>query len=128
MKCIAIMKGNHIIYGEFDYEKVEFEPYDDKMIKSLKNVVDFNDYKKFSECFNILGLNLTQKSVKDYLNKLNVREIYFYDPKPNIETCTIKDFKDYWFKYINYDCIECINKCKQSSRVKVIKCKDFKGK
>jgi|SRR6056297_1263655 len=126
MRAIAVMKGNHITYGNLyiKNDKIFFES-DDVMIKSFKQVENFKDYKKFEDNKEILGLFFNKKDTKKLMNEMGVKDLYFYDGHPC--ELNVNEINKHWFKYINVKCKKCSKKCKQSSRVKILQCDDFKG-
>jgi len=46
--------------------------------------------------------------------------------KLNIENSTTKQYEKWFWKDFNKTCIECINNCKQSSKVKLLNCNNYK--
>jgi len=124
MDVIVVMKGNHIIKGKVDLLKLDTNLIkDDKIIRSFSDINDFHSYKDFMVYSDLLGIKFTKKSKEEYLKSLNVKSLYFYDPKPIDNDA--KAFNGYWFKYTNYQCTGCKKKCKQSSRIIVSNCKEF---
>lgn len=127
MKAIALMKGNHIVKGDFNITKKHAVFISDgTMIKSFNDIKDFDHYKNFSKHKDILSLNLNIKETKEFLKNIGVKDLWFYDFPPNFPN--IKEFNHYWMEYYNVLCLKCKNNCKQSSHVKIIKCKNYKGK
>jgi len=116
MKAIAIMKGNKSFKGKFTFYKRKplFEP--SRPIKKPENVKDFKKYFEFYENQNVFGMDLTRKQMKVYLAKMNVNTLYFLDDDID------------WMKYKNARCQKCVEKCKQSSRVKLVNCDSYKEK
>jgi len=125
MKAILIKKSGYIVTGDLKIINGESSfDADPTFIKSLKDIEDFSSYKSFIDFNELLGLTPTKKQVSDYLRSLGAKELYFYDPLPG--DTGVKEFKEYWFKYNNNLCSRCINECKQSSRVKIVNCREFK--
>jgi hypothetical protein len=127
MKAVAIMKGNFITCGDLYIKKNKlFFDSNDVIIKSFKDIKNFKKYKRFEDNKELFGISLNKKDIKKLMKEIGIKDLYFYDDHSIISNKT--EFKKYWFEYINIKCINCINKCKQSSRVKILYCKDFKGK
>ena len=125
MKAIAVMNGGHITSGTLNVGKnISFES-DNFMIKSFNDIDDFSGYKKFEDFKHLLGISINKKDTKKLLKDMGVKDLYFYDNYSDHNNVAL--FNQYWFKYINPKCKECDKKCKQSSRVNVVKCDDFKG-
>jgi len=125
MKAIAVMNGGHITSGSLYIDKdISFES-DNFMIKKFSDIDDFNSYKKFEDFKHLLGLSLNKKDTKKLLKNMGVKDLYFHDYSPDYPD--VATFNKHWFKYTNAKCKKCIKKCKQSSRVNVIKCDDFEG-
>jgi|SRR6056297_1216724 len=125
MKAIAVMKGGHITSGKLIVGKnISFES-DNFMIKRFDDIDNFNQYKKFEDFKHLLGISLNKKDTKKLLKDMGIKDLYFYDDYSDHNNVSL--FNKYWFRYINPRCKECVKKCKQSSRVNVLKCDDFKG-
>ena len=43
----------------------------------------------------------------------------------NTDEISKKDWEEYFWKDLNENCILCVNTCKQSSKVKLVSCKNF---
>lgn len=126
IEALAVTKGsNDVISCIIDTKKLSLEQIEKKSIKSIKNIDGFSNYKDFMTQHSILGVKLTQKDIKSLMNGSNIKELYFYDPLPGD---LVKEYNEYWFRYVNYVCVECKSKCKQSSRTVVQFCKDRKPK
>ncbi len=110
------MKGNKSFKGNFTFYKRKplFEPK--RAIKKPENVKNFNEYQEFFDNQGIFGLGLNKKGMKVYLGKMNVKTLYFIEDEVE------------WMKYKNVMCQKCIEKCKQSSRVKLVNCNNYKEK
>jgi len=85
-------------------------------IKKPENVKDFNDYSEFYEHQRVFGLSMNRKQTKAYLSKMNVNVLYFLED--NID----------WWKYKNALCQSCTEKCKQSSRIILEHCDNYRKK
>ena len=124
MKVIAVTKGSHIIEGEFEPSTKEFKT--GKILTSFEDEPNFDKYKSFKKYQNLLGINMNETKTKKFLEKLGLKKLWFYDKLP--ELSDVKTFKKHWFNYTNVKCQACKLKCKQSSKVDIFKCKDYKKK
>ena len=94
-----------------------------KQVKRLSDVKEVTDYKTFKRFLKDQGKSLDLEPL--ILEKTGLQKIYVLD-KP-IEPGT-KEFENWWWNSLNDMCWECTQTCKQSSKVKIIKCPQYEKK
>jgi hypothetical protein len=134
MKLLSIAnKNNQLIKGYVIFTNIKDISFEElERISSMKELLENpNDFKSLIDFSKIIGYPLTTKETKNILKKLNMRSLYVYDEPPILSdkgTLTKPQWEKYWFRYIHPKCLKCINKCKESSRVDIIKCPKYKEK
>ncbi len=95
-------------------------PKEIEEVLELDKVDYWSQYKSLKEFMTVVGVNPTQKFVREVLKENKCQEMWIYDAPVQLSdsgTITQKAWKDYWWKSRHPLCLECIRDCKQSSRV-----------
>ena len=89
-------------------------------IQELADVDYWSSYRPLKDFMITVGVNSTQKFVREVLKENGCQEMWIYDAPVQLSdsgTITQKAWKNYWWKSRHPMCLECIKECKQSSRV-----------
>ena len=115
MKCIIKKKGKWLA-GILDggYFKKDTE------INSIKDVSGYKKYKTLRAFLFDHKCGIEPSVVYD---KLKIQKMYVLDAPIRL---SVKRFEQYWWQIINHRCQECGNSCKQSSKVTISMCPEYK--
>lgn len=102
---------------------------EDREIKSPQDVENSDEFVSIFRFMEILGLDIKKKDIQSYLKKIGASMVYIYDPGP-VERkdggIAPSKWDNYFFRYINKKCRDCKKSCKQSSRVILDYCPEYK--
>ena len=101
-------------------------------VSDIKDVEDHSDYISLKDYIKYSGTNWSKTFEKDVLRKLKLTVVFIRD---NIHDglnaegrLTAKAWNTLFFGNKNPKCQKCVNKCKQSSRVDMHTCPQYKPK
>ena len=115
---VVIKMGNDWLVGETDFKTFKANKKV-KRLKDVKDVVETTTLKKY-----LKGKKQEDKFDK-ILENLKASSVYVMD-KPMYQES--EDVVDNWWKHFNVKCKRCSLDCKQSIKVKVVKCPQYKTK
>ena len=115
MKCIVKKKGKWYT-GILDggYFKKDAE------IDSIKDVSGYKKYKTLRAFLFNYKCSVEPSVIYD---KLKLQKMYVLDAPIRL---SVKRFEQYWWQIINHRCQGCSNSCKQSSKVTISMCPEYK--
>ena len=115
---VVIKRGNDWLIGETDFQTFTAVKKV-KRLKDVKDVVNTKTLKKY------LKDNKKDELFEKILKNIDAKSVYVMNKPMFQETETVQDD---WMKHFNVKCKKCTESCKQSNKVKVVKCLQFNPK
>lgn len=109
---VARQKTKWIMGKIDDYNFIE-----EKRIKKLSDINDYKKYININVFFKKMGFD--EKYLKKALEKNKFDSVYVL---PSSVIVSPKTHNEYFWKKINKKCLTCSKKCKQSSKIQIIRC------
>jgi len=116
---VVVRRGNEWLIGKI--EKFEFKPY--KKIKKLGDVDSIANYKSARDYMLSKGKHPKYATILE--QKTGLDRIYILD-RPTY--CSAEEAEENWWSDENEMCSKCSMLCKQSAKVSIAKCPDYKEK
>jgi hypothetical protein len=124
MNCdVVYRRDNKWLIGKITNDKLRKK----KEIKKLSDVTNTDEYLTLKQW---LKSEKSKVDADDILKRFKIERLYIKATGPDKEMVfddehtkmSIKEIEKEWWEHLNELCIKCSKKCKQSSRVELIKC------